>query len=75
MVGWVSINRLFAYCKGGNFNIHIWAWIGYYFCLGREIKFCLQFGKGLISLLSRASVRAFHENPNRIHTELTFINP
>ena len=20
-------------------------------------------------------VRAFHENPNRIHTELTFINP
>ena len=25
--------------------------------------------------LSRAKVRAFHENPNRIHTELTFINP
>ena len=23
----------------------------------------------------RAKVRAFHENPNRIHTELTFINP
>ena len=22
-----------------------------------------------------ANVRAFHENPNRIHTELTFINP
>ena len=20
------INRLFAYCKGGNFNIHIWAY-------------------------------------------------
>ena len=20
-----SINRLFALCKGGNFNIHIWA--------------------------------------------------
>ena len=29
----------------------------------------------LISFLSRANVRAFHENPNRIHTELTFINP
>ena len=25
--------------------------------------------------LSRANVRAFHENPNRIHTELTFIKP
>ena len=25
--------------------------------------------------LSRANVRAFHENPNRIHTELTFISP
>ena len=23
----------------------------------------------------RANVRAFHENPNRIHTELIFINP
>ena len=23
--------------------------------------------------MSRANVRAFHENPNRIHTELTFI--
>ena len=29
----------------------------------------------LISFLSRANVRAFHENPNRIHTELTFLNP
>ena len=24
---------------------------------------------------SHANVHAFHENPNRIHTELTFINP
>ena len=29
----------------------------------------------LISFLGRANVRAFYENPNRIHTELTFINP
>ena len=29
----------------------------------------------LISFLSRANVRAFDEHPNRIHTELTFINP
>ena len=29
----------------------------------------------LISFLSRANVSAFNENPNSIHTELTFINP
>ena len=29
----ISIIRLFAYCKGGNFNIHIWArWFGYFIC-------------------------------------------
>ena len=28
-----------------------------------------------ISCLGRANVCAFHENPNRIHTELTFISP
>ena len=28
-----------------------------------------------ISCLGRANVRVFHENPNRIHTELIFINP
>ena len=26
------ISRLFAYCKGGNFNIHNWAWSGYFIC-------------------------------------------
>ena len=25
-----GITRLFAYCKGGNFNIHIWALFGYF---------------------------------------------
>ena len=29
----------------------------------------------LISCLGRANVRVFHENPNRLSTELTFINP
>ena len=29
----------------------------------------------LISFLGRANVRAFDEKPNRIHTELTCINP
>ena len=28
----------------------------------------------LISFLSRANVRAFHENPNRIHTELNLLS-
>ena len=37
--------------------------------------YIFKFGKELISFLSRANVRAFHENPNRIYTELTFINP
>ena len=27
------------------------------------------------NLVKNSNVRAFHENPNRIHTELTFINP
>ena len=32
--------------------------------------------KGIqVLCLGRANVRAFHENPNRIHTELTFVNP
>ena len=29
----------------------------------------------IVRFLSRTKVRAFHENPNCIHTELTFINP
>ena len=33
------INRLFAYCKGGNFNIYIWAWFGYFIRYTREIRF------------------------------------
>ena len=27
-----GINRLFVYCKGGNFNILILAWLGYFIC-------------------------------------------
>ena len=27
-----SITELFALCKGGNFNINIWAWFGYFIC-------------------------------------------
>ena len=32
-------------------------------------------GDKLISCFGRANALAFHENPNLIHTELTFINP
>ena len=28
----IDITWLFAYCKGGNFNIHIWTWFGYFIC-------------------------------------------
>ena len=41
---------------------------GYFICY-------LKFGEEIISYLGRANVRAFHENPNRIHTERTFVNP
>ena len=35
-----------GHCIGDNFNVHIWAWIGYFICSGREIKLYL-FGKEL----------------------------
>ena len=69
-----GIIELLGHCKGGNFNIHIWAWFGYFICSRREIRFC-PFGNDLIRCLSRTKVYAFHENSNRIYTELTFINP
>ena len=34
-----------------------------------------KFGEELISCLGCGNVRAFHENPNRIQLDLTFINP
>ena len=59
----LSINRLFVYREGGNFIIFIWAWSA------------KQGKPGSIYNLGRTNVHAFHENPNRMHTELTFINP
>ena len=32
MLATITCNRVFAYCKGGNFNIQIWAWFGYFIC-------------------------------------------
>ena len=37
--------------------------------------FYLKFGKELITVLACANVHAYHENPNRIQTKVTFINP
>ena len=34
-----------------------------------------RYNQVILSCLGRANLRAFHENPNRIHTEVTFINP
>ena len=34
------IERL-GHCKGGNFNIYIRAWFGYFICSRREIRFYL----------------------------------
>ena len=31
------INLLFAYCKGGNFNIHIWPWLFYLLKKGNQV--------------------------------------
>ena len=28
----LGITWLFAYCKGGNLNTHIWVWFGYFIC-------------------------------------------
>ena len=45
---------------------------------GLAISFAKQGKSGYIYNLvkmGRASVRAFHENPNRLHSEITFINP
>ena len=35
----------------------------------------LSIGKELLSCFSHAKKRDFHENPDHIYTELTFINP
>ena len=70
------IIELLGHCKGRNFNIqiYIWAWFGYFICSRKETRFYIV-GKDLINCVSRANVHAFHENPDCLYTELTFINP
>ena len=42
------IIELMGHCKGSYFNIHIWAWYGYFICSKREIRFHLYFGEELM---------------------------
>ena len=63
-----GIIELLDYCKGGNFNNHIWAWFGNFISSRRDIRVYL-FGEEL-SCLSHTSMCAFHENPDSIYTEL-----
>ena len=43
----ICIIELLGHCKGSNFNIQIWAWLGYFVCSRREIRFylCAHFTK------------------------------
>ena len=51
----MCIMELFGYCKGGYFNIHIWAWFRAFICSKSEIRFYL-FGKKIgISCSSRSN--------------------
>ena len=45
------------------------------FHLLRKGNQVLSIGKELLSSFSHAKKRDFHENPDHIYTELTFINP
>ena len=48
--------ELFGFCKGGNFNIHIWAWFGYFICSKREIRFYLLVKSYYVVLAMQTSV-------------------
>ena len=61
--------ELLGHCKGGKLNVHIWVWLGF------DRNSGSIYLKELISCLSRANVCAFHENPDRLYTELAIINP
>ena len=72
MVCVCSVIEILGHCQGGNFKIQNWAWFGYFIRSRRETGSIYM---ELISCLSRANVRAFHENTDRIYTGLTFVKP
>ena len=64
-----SINRLFAYCKGGNFNINIISGRGLAILCAKQGKSGsnYNFGEEKISCLGRTNTHAFHENFNTLN--------
>ena len=75
MSGDSCIMEFFGVCKGGNFNIHIWAWFGYFICSKREIRFYLLVKSYKVVLAMQRSVIFIKILTIYIYTELTFINP
>ena len=63
------IIELLGHCKGIYFNIHTLAWFGFFICSRKEIRLYI-FGEDELRKRS-----AFHENPDRIYTELTLNYP
>ena len=66
MKSYGCIIKLLGHCKGDNLNV-----VRLFHRLNRGNKVFPIIGRELIS----CNVRAFHENPDRIYTELTFIIP
>ena len=67
------IIKLLGHCKGGNFNIHILAWFGFFICSiawGNQVRF-------IIGIELSCNKCANHEIPDHIHiyAELIYINP
>ena len=47
------IIKLLGHCNGGNFNVHIWAWFGYFICSIGDDRFYLLLVKILNKLFER----------------------
>ena len=74
MSGESCIIELFGFFKGGNFNF-LYLGVVRLFHLLKKGNQVLSICKELLSCFSHANKRDFHENPDHIYTELSFINP
>ena len=54
----VNIIELFSHCKGGNLNIHILAWLGYFIC-SRRVLFIWQRINKLFELYKLACISCY----------------